>query len=291
MEGFTAASSRLWRRVGAVGREALVHGFHPAELRTVLADVARSRAAAVGPADLMKGWNEDRLVGTQPSPYREVHALLGRCWAEMPERFEVVEPSPLVPLGTGQTLGSMGQNRIIATMYGNELVVDPAHALALEASRRRRAGRTSVHLAAATRGLTPAHTNGSASHEARLTLLSSAPDGGGLATEAALLPVHLAFWARVLRSYGADVELSIWDETLADRMGEPPEGVTMGDGDARTLWPRPYGTAAFAMLMRDGTQVGDGGFVNWTQQLTRNRKDRCLVSSLELDQLAGVYSD
>ena len=102
--------------------------------------------------------------------------------------------------------------------------------------------------------------------------------------------MHLAFWVEVLRQYGAEVQLSLWDDTLAARLGDPPAGVTLGNGDARTLWPRPYTTAAFSMLMQDGTQVGDGGFVSWTQQLTRNRKDRCLVSSLELDQLAGVYA-
>lgn len=290
MEGFTAASSRLWRRVGQAGREAFVRGFDAAELRTVLADVARSRASDVTPADLMRRWQEDRLVGPQSSHHREVHALLGRCWAGLPPEFEVIDPSPLVPLGTGQALGSMGQNRIVTTMRFNELVVDPAHALALEASRRRRAGRTHVHLASAGRAFAPAHAP-AASHEARLTLLSSAPDSGGLGTEAALLPLHLGFWTRILQSYGGELQLSVWDDTLAGRLGDLPDTVTRGNGDARTLWPRPYGTAAFAMLLRDGTAVGDGGFVNWTQQLTRNRKDRCLVSSLELDELAGVYAD
>ncbi len=33
------------------------------------------------------------------------------------------------------------------------------------------------------------------------------------------------------------------------------------------------------------TEVGDGGFVTWTQALTRNRKDRCLVSGVSVDAI------
>jgi len=32
-------------------------------------------------------------------------------------------------------------------------------------------------------------------------------------------------------------------------------------------------------------EVGDGGFVDWTQQMTGNKKERCLISGIGLDRL------
>lgn len=41
----TAASTKVWRRIGVHAREALLRTLNPIELRTILADVARSRAS------------------------------------------------------------------------------------------------------------------------------------------------------------------------------------------------------------------------------------------------------
>jgi len=32
-------------------------------------------------------------------------------------------------------------------------------------------------------------------------------------------------------------------------------------------------------------EIGDGGFVDWTQQMTGNKKERCLISGIGLDRL------
>jgi hypothetical protein len=32
-------------------------------------------------------------------------------------------------------------------------------------------------------------------------------------------------------------------------------------------------------------EVGDGGFVDWTQQMTGTKKERCLISGIGLDRL------
>lgn len=45
----TAASTKVWRRIGVHAREALLRTLNPIELRTILADVARSRPATRPP--------------------------------------------------------------------------------------------------------------------------------------------------------------------------------------------------------------------------------------------------
>ena len=56
----TAASAKVWRRIGSHARDALLKSLAPLELRAILADVARSRAFVQTPADLIKRWREDR---------------------------------------------------------------------------------------------------------------------------------------------------------------------------------------------------------------------------------------
>jgi hypothetical protein len=54
--GEPAASERVWRQVTASPRAALRHGLSPADLRTLLLDVSRCRAAEVTPARPLAGW-------------------------------------------------------------------------------------------------------------------------------------------------------------------------------------------------------------------------------------------
>ena len=44
----------------------------------------------------------------------------------------------------------------------------------------------------------------------------------------------------------------------------------------------------FEIYMRKDNQsieIGDGGFVDWTQMMTGSRKERCLISGIGIDRL------
>ncbi|PZF86568.1 hypothetical protein C1I99_28835, partial [Micromonospora deserti] len=55
------AERRVWARLPA-GTRAALGGLTPAELRTLLLGVARDRAAAVRPADVVRRWRADRFT-------------------------------------------------------------------------------------------------------------------------------------------------------------------------------------------------------------------------------------
>jgi hypothetical protein len=157
---------------------------------------------------------------------------------------------------------------------GSELVADPAHALALEASKQRRTGHARVHLATHARATHASDPGEGAAHELIFSLCSSAPDGGGLSTEAELLDLHLSYWQAALATLvpSVEVHLLVWDTSLAALL----EGrgvldrVTVTKGADPTPWRNPYATAAFRLVASGEHPVvlGDGGFVPWTQALT-----------------------
>ncbi len=289
----TAASTKVWRRIGVHAREALLRSLNPVELRTILADVARSRAADQTPADLIKRWREDRLLMPSLLDPREAMPITTKLWEPVPQEFVGVTLSQLTALGSGVHLGGRGQNSVITTMRGTEVLADPAHGLALEASRRRRNGHSRVHLATHARCTHAWDQSEESSHELRFSLVSSAPDGGGLSTEADLLDLHLDYWREIMGTVipRGRIELTVWDATLAGLLESrgTRDGVIVVEGsdDERRPWRNPYTTAAFRFLVdgEEPTEVGDGGFVTWTQALTRNRKDRCLVSGVSVDAI------
>lgn len=295
----TAASTKVWRRIGVHARDALLRSLSIGELRTILADVARARAQDLTPTDIMKRWREDRLLLPSLLDPREALEITQKLWQGLPDDFLGVTLSPLTALGSAIHLGGRGQNRVVTTMRGTELLADPVHGLALEASRRRRSGHSRVHLATHAR-VTHAWDNVEESaHELRFSLVSSAPDGGGLTTEAELLDLHLDYWRQMMGSLvpRGRVHLVVWDPTLAALVAERgtrDDVIVVGNGNGgegsnRTAWRNPYTTAAFRFVVdgEEPIELGDGGFVSWTQSLTRNRKDRCLVSSISVDSMVA----
>ncbi len=287
----TAASTKVWRRLGSHARDALLKGLTSVELRTILADVARARAGALTPADLIKRWREDPTLAPSTVDPRAVLTLTQQLWQAVPPDFAGVTLSPLTSLGTGSHLGGRGQNRVITTMRGTELIADPTHALALEASKLRRNGHARVHLATHARATHAPDPGEGAAHELMFALCSSAPDGGGMSTEAELLDLHLDYWREVMGALvpHGRVQLVVWDNTLGQLLesrGSRDDLIVVQAPD-KTPWRNPYAAAAFR-LVADGEHavlLGDGGFVPWTQALTRNRKDRCLVSGISVDAL------
>lgn len=291
----TAASTKVWRRLGSHSRDALLRGLSAFELRTILADVARARACVLAPADIMKRWREDHSLTPSVADPRAVLALTQRLWEAAPREFCGVTLSPLTALGSGIHLGGRGQNRVITTTRGTELVADPTHALALESSRLRRNGHARVHLATHARATHAPEPDDDASHELMFALCSSAPDGGAMSTEADLLDLHLDYWREVMGALVPQgrVQLVVWDATLGHLLkarGSCDELIVVKGPDG-TLWRNPYGTAAFRLVVEgdESTVLGDGGFVPWTQVLTRNRKDRCLVSGISVDMLVQQH--
>jgi len=35
----------------------------------------------------------------------------------------------------------------------------------------------------------------------------------------------------------------------------------------------------------ESVEIGDGGFVDWIQQMTGNKKERCVISGIGLDRM------
>jgi hypothetical protein len=290
------ALGRVAATLPAGALEALGAGLAPTDLQTLLLAVARERAARVTPAGLLRRRRADRFVRPSTADPRRLARLEARLWELLPDAFEGVELSPVVPLGTTSALGPTDQHRVVSTVRGTEVLSDPTNALALEAALRRAGGGPgTVRLAGCHRVLrAQPFPAGWSQHFRLFALVSSARDTGSGRTEASLLAEHGAFYLQALRDLlpGRDVrlELSAFGAgPVADRLADTVVPALRGQGmverdDARTR-ARGYYTSAALRITLDGAEVGDGGFTGWTASLLQDAKERCLISCVSTERL------
>jgi hypothetical protein len=302
----SAAERRVWARMPSGARAAL-GDLSSTDLQTLLLAVARTRAATVSPADLLRKWRENRFVRPAASDPRAVAEVEAQLWRLLPAEFEGVELSPVVPLGTCSAIAPLNQNRIVTTIRTTEVLSDASNALAIEAAHRRQqqSAAGEVHLAASHRLLrAQVFSAGMAAHFRLFTLVSSARDVGSGRTQARLLGRHLAYWQSVLAAFLGTAEpqirLTVLDspvmrerlnDTVLPTLAELGTTVPVVENSAREWGRGYYVDAALQITAHDGghtVELGDGGFTTWTGQILNNAKERCLISCLSTERLTAL---
>ena len=299
----SAIIERVWSQLPDGSREVLEAELSPTDLQSLLLSIARTRARRVGPAEALRRWKSDRFVRpatVDPGRLAEVECQLWRRLRHTP--FEGLALSPVTPLGTCTSVGAVDQNRIVSTVRSSEVVSDPCNVLALEAALRRRSKVDEVHLAGCHRVLRAQRfaESDAFAHFVIFALVSSARDSGSARTEGQLLIMHLDLWQQILNDllgsgWGRFAYTLIDNQPVGHRLVETVQselpGVPLTEYPERTQGIGYYRTAAFKIMAKtedDEIEIGDGGFVAWTAELIPDAKERCLISCLAPERLAGL---
>jgi hypothetical protein len=304
------AVARILKHHGSELVDTLSAQLSGADLTALLLEVAHRRSAAATSPDVLAQYERDRFVNPSRIDGRSLLDTEHRAVTSLSTSFDVLSLAPLTPLGAHSVVAGVSQNRVVTTARNTEVAADPTNGLALEASiRRRELLRTwprsseSVRLAAVQRVTRAQHFNSpmSFAHFSLLGAVIAGRDVGDARFERAALVEMLATLAVVVRSLGADgVVMSIHDfdgrfaSLINDATGDLELlGVhAMSDPD-RTAGAGYYPSVCFKVHATFGTErveVGDGGFVPWTQHLLSNAKERLLIGGLGLDRLAMLRS-
>lgn len=299
----SAIIERVWSRLPEGARTVLETELSPTDLQSLLLSLARTRARRIRPAEALRRWKSDRFVRPAAIDPRRLSDIENRLWRRLQDTpFVGLALSPVTPLGTCASVGAVDQNRIVSTVRSSEVVSDPSNVLALEAALRRRSDADQVHLASSHRVLRAQRfvESDAFAHFVIFALLSSTRDSGSARTEAQLLIMHLGFWQEVL----SDLLGSTWGRFAYTLIDSQPVGhrvidivqsalphVPLTELPERTQGIGYYSTAAFKILANaegDGLEIGDGGFVGWTAELIPDAKERCLISCVAVERLAGL---
>jgi hypothetical protein len=271
--------ARAERATGVPGlAELLAERLTTSDLTSLLLDVARRRAAPLDSRDVMAQYERDRFVRPAANADRlaEVERL---ALSLLPEEFERLELSPLAPLGSGSALTGVSQDWAVATARGTEVLADVTSVLALEAAISRRQWRDEVKLCACERVVRP-QASSEPTQLAHFRLLGLVTAGRGeswLEWETRNAAEHVRFYWKLLQRLGA---------TGAEiRLGG---GLELEMAATRDAAERPYYSGGWFSIDVAGTNVVDGGFVDWTQKLLSDRKERLLISGAGIERLAAI---
>jgi hypothetical protein len=288
-----------------------------AELTTLLLEVFRLRADRLTPAGVLRRYLDDRFTGPADVPFRSLRRAEDLLLSALPPDFEPLTLSPVTPLGTHSVVGTVAQSKVVSTARGSEVAADATNGLALEAAARRRialardrvcsgagGGRSAevVRLAAIQRVVRGQQYPGAArfAHFSLLALVTAGRDTGDLTFECRHATEHLALVTAALRRAGA-AQVRIRLTLLDPRFAPVAEAVRASVRDAEVLDDpermsgRGYYTGlcfkVLASRAGEALEFGDGGFVNWTQKLLSNRKERLITSGIGVDRVALALAE
>jgi len=262
------------------------------DLQSVLLEVFGQRAARVTPQRLLQCYQQDRFVAPARIDPRRRAQLELAAYAHLPKEFEALELSPLAPLGSCSGLALVHQNKVVATNRLQEVSADPSNLLALESALRRLRGKP-AHLAACQRVVRAQALPPSPGYSAHFCLFALASAGRrSPGWEVNCLRQHLSFAVRFLSSILPSAPLSIRFTDLTRGRFERLflEHLQFEGVDCRLDPDRPSGRnyyqgCCFKVWAGD-QEVGDGGFVDWSQKLLSDARESLLISGLGMERLA-----
>ena len=298
--------------------EVLTQRLSQSDLQSLLLEVYRKRAHALTPRHLLQGYEQNRFVrpaAVNPKQLLEFDRL---AYSVLPSSFELLELSPVCPVGTNSIVAPVDQDKAVTTIRNTEVCSDSTNVLALECARRRRATHrgkghpeADTKLCASHRLLRPHLPKDPASfpHFRIFSLCTAGRDVGSYGFEVAALREHLEFYVRLLQSAqqagfkleAARTSITVFDETRHDvlkaevldelsRSYSTVEFMVNREQESRQGY---YYGVRFQMYARDkgGTDyfIVDGGFTDWTQQLLSNRKERLLISGMGSERFVSQF--
>jgi hypothetical protein len=298
---------RLVRQVGVPDiLERLTERLPPSDLQSLMLEVYARVAAKGTPKKLLEQYERDRFVRPAVVDARVLSELDRVAWGALSDEYQVLELSPLCPLGTSSVVATVHQNKVVSTIRNTEVVSDATNVLALECAVRRRADRgAAVYLATSQRMTRAQGFPGPRSwaHFRLVCLCAAGRDRGSFAFEVENTVSQIAFHLRYLDALAKDgwaltrprVALTdMSDRSLARdaiaRLRDAFPAADLGVDPTRESGRGYYQSLCFKTYVTDGggteMEVGDGGDVPWTQTLLGNAKERLVISAVSQDRLA-----
>ncbi|HTI11332.1 MAG TPA: hypothetical protein VL832_22320 [Puia sp.] len=282
----------------------LAHHLSGSELNSLLLEVFNKKLQDMTPARLLKLYQANRFVHPADSDMIDLLTLELRSLQFLRDHhFQPIELSPAAQLGTCSVVAPADQHKIISATRNTEIMADATNALALYIADLKKSGNKEGLLRFCT---THRHirtqefkAKGHTPHFKIGCLVSSGRDTGSYQFECTSLLEHLLTLDNLLRTV---FDITSTRFKIQSRLGyDNPDSLL----EKVTAWlktnsrlniiteeaPVPnnyYKGLQFKMIVQikgEEREMADGGFVDWTQQLLENKKERLLISGFGLELL------
>ena len=282
------------------------------DFNSLLLKIFQEQANAIIPSDVLKTFQTNRFSvpsELDPVSYHLFEAELLSLAQKL--EIEAVLLSPSVPFGSCAVFGCVDQNNIVSALRGTEILSDPTNMLSIIIAKKIKEKEVNnhyhLHYCATARVLRAQifpSAKGYYSHFGIFCIVSSGKDCGSYTCEQNLLMKQLHYYKKFLiEKYNANLSIVLrkrsgytdgvgfFDKMAQMVSNELPDVPISFDLESENN--HYYKGINFKLYMEKGTEkieIGDGGFVDWIQKMTGNKKERCLISGIGLDRLI-LYND
>ena len=276
------------------------------DLNSLLLEVFKQQTERFSATDILKAFQSNRFSTPSDINPASFHALEAHLLLAAQEAgLQTVLLSPSAPLGSCSAFGCVDQLNIVSALRGTETLPDPSNMLAIiiaDKLKSRTVCNTSpLHYATTARVVRAQMVSGKGffAHFGLFCMVSSGKDTGAYGCEKDLIEKHLSFYKHILKEqFNAKLSIVLRkrngykdNDGFFSKMAEVIQTVlpdTLFSYDYSDIDNEYYQGINFKMLMETGDEqieIGDGGFVDWMNQLLGSKKERCLISGIGLDRL------
>ena len=306
----TSLLDRLARETGISDLvEILDRRLSASDLNSLLLAVFFKKAVQITPAALLRAYRQNRFV--QPAQVDAI-AFTEFCiaWLKAAQTagFQPLQLSPVSPLGTCSVVATAHQDKILTALRGTEVVADATNVLALESVVQRQAQSSPVeptHFSVVHRHVRAQEVPkmpGFSAHFSILGLTSAGRDTGSFDFEKENLRRHIAFYKNYfekklglapvkirLKSLDTDGEKNRLFQAVISFLEKNEPGWEIEVVESKQVEQEYYLDLQFKVVIPgfggQELEIADGGFTDWTQRLSGNRKERLLISGMGLELL------
>jgi len=299
------------RFLGEIGDTGLIEkllALPKSDLNSLLLKIYQEQAGAAAPVDILRAFPKNRFSvpsEIDPVAFHKLEAEL--LSLAQNENIKAVLLSPAAPFASSSAFGFVDQNNVVSAARGTEILSDPTNMLAIiiaEQIKNKKADNANpLHYCATARVLRaqpfPA-AKGYYAHFGLFCIVSSGKDSGSYTCEKSLFIKHLSYYKKIfVEKYDAGLSVVLskrrgydgggFFDSMAELVKNELPGVPVSFGlDLENEDNNYYKGINFKIFMEKGAnqiEIGDGGFVDWIQKMTNNKKERCLISGVSLDRL------
>jgi hypothetical protein len=293
----------------------LAEGLSGTELNTLLLDVLHDKAKATSAPALLKKYQLNRFVKPADLPPLELKKMeLELLTLFKNHHFEPIELSPVSILGSCSVVASVHQNKILSSLRGTEVLADATNAMALhvcdlkkrklwvsEPAQKLRLSTIQRHVR--TQSITAA---GFTPHFKVGCFVTSGIDTGAFTFEKESLLEQFGLLHAIYKDHYHVERIKF---RLLCRSGYPDPSRLVkevrdhihgqaGQFDIEIVENPEKETNYYKGLQfktditwKDKTfEIADGGFVDWTQQILQNKKERFLIGGIGFEFMFRIIN-
>lgn len=283
----------------------LADGLSGSELNSLLLEVFDRKASQLKPSQLLQQYRTNRFVQPAAVDVLQLRSReLGTLQLLEQLDFTPLELSPVSLLGTCAAVAPVSQKKIISATRGTEVLADATNTIALHiAAQKKLNGNSAVQKYCTTHRhvrTPPVKIKGHSPHFTIACCVSAGPDTGSFTFEMNAIREHFrALQAVLTQVFHIEVEYFKLQPRTGYKQGD--QLISKLFDDIRNNFPVVIDTSVKANDYYRGVQykaiikvhgeeieIADGGFVNWTQQLLENKKERCFITGLGIDYLSQI---